>query len=362
MTSSSRLRGSLIGASLLAAFAPCAQADSTPSRLRLGAFVDAYYAFDFERPFPNERAFATQAVRHNEFNVNLAFLEAKLEETPESRSRGRLAFQAGTSVQANYSGEPTQGSYSGPSLARHLQEAVVGYRVAPGWWVDAGIYFSHVGLESWISSDNPVYTRSLVAEYSPYYQSGLRSGWQLSERFSAQLHLINGWQNISENGGGKSVGTQLAYAIPSLASVSYSTILGDEGGFRHYHDLVVRASVGERVELGLELDYGRQHGGGTPSRPWAGLAVLPRVTVAEGWSLGGRLERYCDPSGVVARTAGGIGLNAWGGSLGVDRRLTPELLLRGELRALWATDAVFPGHDGSVSRDRVGVISLAMRL
>src|SRR5512141_1871784 len=123
----------------------------TSTTVSYGAFVDAYYAFDFNEPANFDRSFTTQAARHNEFNVNLAFLEAKL---AGSRLRGRLALQAGTSVQSNYSGESQVGSVSGPSLARHIQEAVAGFQLAPGLWVDGGIFFSHIGMESFISRDN----------------------------------------------------------------------------------------------------------------------------------------------------------------------------------------------------------------
>src|SRR5512144_1184310 len=118
-------------AALLVPFALGAQqaaVDTTP-RVTLGAFVDAYYAWDVGRPPSFDRSFAggalftTQPARHDEFNVNLAFVEAKVD---APRHRGRLALQAGTSVQANYWGEPTNGQVSGPSLARVIQEATAG--------------------------------------------------------------------------------------------------------------------------------------------------------------------------------------------------------------------------------------------
>ena len=80
--------------------------------MTFGAFVDAYYAYDLNRPRALDRAFTTTAARHDEFNVNLAFVEAVL---AAPRLRGRLAVQFGTSVQANYAGEPRVGAVSGPT-------------------------------------------------------------------------------------------------------------------------------------------------------------------------------------------------------------------------------------------------------
>jgi hypothetical protein len=138
--------------------------DTTPKpAVTFGAFIDTYFAWDFGQPDSFDRPYTTQPARHDEFNVNLAFLEAKL--TGE-KVRGRVALQAGTSVQANYAGEPNVGSVSGDDLARIIQEAWVGVRVSPKLWVDGGIYFSPIGWESFISWDNPTYTRSLLADHT----------------------------------------------------------------------------------------------------------------------------------------------------------------------------------------------------
>src|ERR1700704_2309561 len=134
----------MIALALLVAVAGPVQ--DTPRSVTWNAFVDTYYAWDFNRPTSLDRAFTTQPARHNEFNVNLAYVEVRL---TAPRMRGRLALQAGTSVQSNYAGEPRLGSISGPDLARHIQEAVVGVRAAPKLWIDAGIYLSHLGQEGW---------------------------------------------------------------------------------------------------------------------------------------------------------------------------------------------------------------------
>ena len=173
----------------------------TALKVAFGGFVDTYYAYDLGRPRTLDRSFAdgttftTQPARHNEFNINLAYVEALL---AGSRVHGRLALQAGTSVQSNYGAEPTLGTVSGPSLSRFIQEAYAGYRVMPSLWVDGGVFYSHMGLESWASKDNLTYTRSLVAEYSPYYSSGVRAVWQATPNLTARLDVVNGWQNISE--------------------------------------------------------------------------------------------------------------------------------------------------------------------
>lgn len=71
------LTGALLLGSAGTAHAQPRPADSTRT-VSFGGFVDAAYAYDMNRPAGRDRAFTTQPARHNEFNINLAFIEAKL--------------------------------------------------------------------------------------------------------------------------------------------------------------------------------------------------------------------------------------------------------------------------------------------
>lgn len=198
--------------------------ESAP-RVSIGAFLDTYYAYDLNRPRTLDRSFTTTAARHGEFNVNLAFVEAVL---AAPRVRGRLAVQFGTSVQANYAGEPRVGAVSGPDVSRFLQEATAGYRLAPALWVDAGIMLAPFGAESWISRDNPTYTRSLIADLSPYYEAGVRISWQATPRLAVQGHVINGWQNISETNTSKALAVRADYTLSPHLRLAYNAFAGNE--------------------------------------------------------------------------------------------------------------------------------------
>src|SRR5262249_60491425 len=88
----------------------------TSRHVAWSAFVDTYYAYDFGRPATFDRVFTTQAERHDEFNVNLAYIAAAL---TSNRIRGRVALQAGTSVQANYAGETAIGSVCSATVNPH---------------------------------------------------------------------------------------------------------------------------------------------------------------------------------------------------------------------------------------------------
>ena len=348
-----------------------APADTT-HRVTVGGFVDGYLAWDAHRPATLDRAYTTTAARHAEFNVNLAHLETRL---AGPRVRGRVAVQFGTSVQANYAGEPRVGTLSGPEVSRYLQEAYVGYRLRDELWIDAGVYFAPFGQESWISRDNPVYTRSLIADFSPYYVSGVRLGWQAARTVQLQAHVLNGWQNVSETNDDKAVAVRVDWSPSDRLTVSYDSFLGNEqpdsvrARLRQFHQVAVRVAPTRRTTLWATFDHGRQpRAGATPqargdgSASWRGFAVIGQLALTPRVALGGRVEGYSDPEQTIATTGVGPGLRATGGSLNVDLALPARAHWRTELRGLTARDAIFPRRDAPARGRTNGVLVSSLAL
>lgn len=374
---------SLLTALSLSAVVPLHQAasqttptDSTP-KITFGAFVDGYFAWDAGRPPTLDRSFAggalftTQPARHNEFNVNLAFVEVKLD---APHYRGRFALQTGTSVQSNYFGEPTTGSISGPGLGRLIQEAVVGVKLADNVWVDGGVFYSHMGMESWASRDNPTYTRSLVAEYSPYYQSGVKLTWTPSSKVTAQLDVVNGWQNISENNTGKAAGIRIDYAATPSSTISYYNLFSNEAGsrLRIFNGIGAKHTRGRLTVVG-EFDAGSQSrpSNVSGSSTWYGWTAIARVQATPTVALIGRLEGYTDRDQVIiatgTRTVGASvvanpAFRGTGGSAGVDVAPYARVSWRTELRGWQNADAVFPDGTATAPKKQsvFAVTSLAL--
>jgi hypothetical protein len=319
-------------------------APDTAVTVSFGGFVDSYYAYDFGRPKTFDRPFTTQAARHNEFNVNLAYVEAKVS---GARVRGRLALQAGTSVQSNYSGEPTVGTVSGPDLSRFIQEAVAGYAITPSLWVDGGIFFSHIGEEGFISRDNLTYTRSLSAEFTPYYESGVKLTWQATPRLSALLTVVNGWQNISENNQDKGVGARLDYATSGNTTLSYYNFFGNEAGsglLRAFNGVGLKTNLVSNFAVQWNFEYGTQQKpiGGNSS--WFSSGLIGKLQLNPNVGVSGRIERYQDPDNVIVATPAPSGFKVTTASLGLDVSplAGPRVLWRSEVRGSWAATPVFP--------------------
>ena len=344
-------------------------AGDTSVTVAVGAFVDGYYAWDTDRPVEFDRSFTTQPARHAEFNVNLAYIDARI---TGPRIRGRIALQAGTSVQANASGEPRIGAVSGPSVSQFIQEAIVGYRVSPSLWLDGGIFFSHIGSEGFISRDNPTYTRSLVSDFTPFYESGVKATWSPSSAVTAQFVVVNGWQNVSAENSDPAVGVRVDVAVARSLTLSYDNFIGNvaadtsRASIRVFNEVIVQSTPSADWQLVGTFDVGTQSNvvgaGGTAT--WYGASVVARRRVTGRVWVVGRVERLADPDQALVRTALPAAFETNSASLGVDVALAPRLLWRVEVRGYDSSHAIWPTHAAGryAAQDALAVTSLALTM
>lgn len=353
-----RLTSTLIAA-LVALLQPAAaQPAAVQTTARFGAFVDGYYAYDVNDPAGRLRAFTTQPVRHNTFALNLAVLRG---DASADRVRGAFAYGVGDYVESNYAAEP--------EYLRGLIEANAGVRVAPDTWIDAGVFLSHIGLESPYSSSNLTLGRSLVAEYSPYYETGVRVTHTAGDLTLAGL-VLNGWQTIAETNDDKSVGTQVAYRVSPAVTVNWSTYVGNESvqedssAYRYFSDVYATVAVSPRVDLAVAFDAGfQEQPAADRTAGWTGAALIGRVRLSPAVAVNGRVEYYNDPSEAIVVTGQGSGFEVAGASLGLDLQPAPTALARLDVRGLtqFDGDALFPQSDGDLSDTNVTVhASLAL--
>lgn len=334
-----------------------------------GAFIDTYYAWDTDQPHDFDRAYTTQPARHAEFNVNLAYIDTKWS---GPRFRGRLALQWGTSVQANYAGEPKLGGVSGADVSQFIQEATVGYQIAPSVWIDGGIFFSHLGYEGWVSRDNLSYSRSLVADFSPFYEAGVKVTWTANSKLTATFAVINGWQDISNYNTPPAGGIRLDYTPTKKLTLTYDDFIGNAAPdsvaarLRIYHDFIAQYNPSDKWQFAAVYSLGTQ-GRSTPSdgtATWWGMTSFAKYHVTPALSFVARFEHYTDPSQVIVVTGIPASFDATGGSLGMDVNLKAPLLWRTEIRGLHSTNAVWPLHEANTfgRNDMLIVTSMALTL
>lgn len=326
-------------------FTPKARAEPT---IVVDGFVDSYLAHGQPSPDGRARSYTTQALYQDEPYLNLASGGLALN---SEFLRARVAAQWGSSVTANYSAEPNE-------AVQYIQEGFFGYKLSDEIWLDAGIFLSHIGPEGWLSKDNLAYTRSFIAEFSPYYESGVRLSGNLSDSFSGQLLLVRGWQNISQNSP-PALGTLLTYNLTTSLALSHSTFLGDEGGTRVFNDLHLKWKPAADTEVIAAYDIGYQNTAGDPA-VWSGASAVIRQQLCTGIAASFRAEYFSDHEGIVASSvARGRPFSVTGISAGIEYYPVKQLLLRAEYRPLIASSAIFPRDDGGTTRSHTVVLSVA---
>lgn len=360
-----------------------------PKSLKFGAFVDTYYSHNANHPRSKERAYTTQAVRNDEFNINLGFVDAKWQ---EEKIRGRIALQFGTSVNTNYAAESNRELSSNQNAVKHIQEAYVGFKLTKNTWLDAGIYFGHIGHESWISSDNWNYTRAMALDYVPYYSSGVRVTTKFTEKFQFQFHVMNGWQNITEQNKDKALGTQFKYQFTPNFILTANQFVGNEAPdyerkqTRLYNNTIVEWKVLDWLSFAMSGDIGAQKTKESLSyEPWWKEInpVLPMYISRESrvynqWYHGTfwtsfryedifrislRLERFYDPKQVLAPTYTRNGFLTNGYTVTFDLLNWLPGLLRFEAIQRESMDAVFETDNNRRTRvERLFVVAATVRI
>lgn len=250
----------------------------------------------------------------------------------KDRVHGEIGFQTGTYPRANYAAEPT--------WAQYVYSAYLGYHVADLFWLDAGIFASHIGFESAIGKDNWQLTRSIMADNTPYFETGVRAVLDTPPQWTLGLYLLNGWQTIQETNGNKAVGAQLQYRPTDQWLLNYSSFFGNEKAdsapqTRVLHDFYVQYLPAPDWKFAALLDLGWEQAAGSESYDsWQGWAFLGRYQVSKPLALGGRVEYYRDPNQHLTTTFPGNSLDVWGVSGNVDYTLTDNVLWRVEAKYL----------------------------
>jgi hypothetical protein len=313
------------------------------SRLKVEGGADVYYGYNFNRPADGANFIpgtGTTAKRDNEFSLNLASLGVSVDPEPVGL---RVLVGFGTSVEVLHAAEP-EGPAIGPQVWRYLQRASLSYARGP-LTLEAGVYPSHIGFESLQSQANWTYTRSWMGELSPYYQMGLMGIWRFSDRWSAHLHLLNGWQTLGENNRGKALGTKVAYEDERL-SASFNTFIGEEGsgddtGLRLFGDLVATYKVTDAFGVAGTADVGTQRRPGQEVALWYGVGLNARVQVARPVAVAARAELYKDRDGLISGTAQRLAE----GTVTLEVKPAEHLVLKLEARHDRSTAAVFGGSE-----------------
>ncbi len=332
-------------------------AKETP-KITLSGYVEAYYGFDFNEPANHTRpSFLYNHTRHNELNVNLAYLKGNY---TADRVRANLAIMAGTYAQYNLAAEP--------ELLRHVYEANAGVRIANNVWVDAGIMPSHIGFESAVGKDCFTLTRSIMAENTPYYETGAKITWS-NKKWTVAAMYLNGWQRIRRVDGNQTpgFGTQVVFRPGSKVTLNWSTFIGNDKAdsvrqMRYFNDVYGIFNITDRFSLIAGCDYGLEQTakGSGDMNSWFSPIAIARYAFSDKIALAGRYEYYNDENGVIISTATPNGFKTSGYSLNFDVAPVSNVLFRVEGKLYNSKDDIFMKSGEAKSSNVAVTTSLAV--
>ena len=303
--------------------------------LSISAFMDVFNVYDFSQPQTIARQdFLYNHNRHNEFNINLALLKLDLQ---HSKYRASFGLQTGTYVNDNMAAEP--------SVLKNIFEANIGISLNKNnnLWLDAGVLPSHIGFESAISMDNFTLTRSLLAENSPYFLSGLSLSFYPNDKFEVKALIVNGWQRIQRLEGNSlpSFGTQVKFNPSSRGSLNWSTFIGTDDNdlnrrMRYFNNLYGQFKVLNMFEFIAGVDFGFQQESKESSQydMWFSPIFIGQFKLNRKWKSAIRVEYFQDKESVITTQQSQSEIQLTAASINIDYSPSKNVICRIEGRWL----------------------------
>jgi hypothetical protein len=326
-------------------------------------YLDVFYAYDFNQPESGVRQpFFYNHNRHNQFNLNHGIIGFEIS---NPKYRADLSLQTGTYPVDNYAQEP--------GVLQNIYEAYIGLALNKrnNLWLDAGIFESFIGFESPISIDNWTLTRCLCSENVPYFLTGLRVNYKISDKWEILGSMINGWQRIQSVQGNSlpSFGTQVLFTPNNRFTFNWSTFIGTDDPdstrrMRYFNNFYGQLEISDKLGLiaGIDIGYQQESKGSSTYRNWYAVSLILRYEISKKWAMAFRGETYVDKYGVMIESDTPNGFNTSGLSVNGDFKPIPNLACRMEVRWLNSVDEIFTKEDGFTKNNLFVVASVAYKL
>ena len=319
------------------------QSDSVNSKLHFSGYLETYYSYDFSKPSDHTKSdFIYSFNRHNEFNLNLGYLKANYE---NKNVKANLAFMTGTYSNANLSSEL--------GVFKNIYEANVDVKIAKSKkiFVGAGIFPSHIGFESAIGKDCWNLTRSILADNSPYYESGAKVSFtSKNDKLFLSALILNGWQRISRVDGNNTpaFGHQITYKPSDKLIVNSSSFVGNtfpdfNKQMRYFHNFYTQYLINKKIGFIVGFDFGLQQKskGNNQYNNWYSPVLIAKYSPNSRVSIAARSEYYSDENQVIISTNTKHGFQTYGYSLNFDYSINENVLWRLEGKGYSSRDKIF---------------------
>ena len=307
-------------------------------KIKVSGFLETYYAYDFSNPTTDAKLpFMYNYNRHNEFNVNNGLIRAQLQ---YGNAYVSIAVHAGTYVDDNYASEDI----------KLVSEAYVGMYLNDNKKssIEVGIMPSYIGFESATTATNLTLTRSILAENSPYFMTGIKYNYKPNEKWSFSGLVTNGWQRINrpDKTVTPALGTQIVYKPAEKATLNWSTFIGKEFygselGMRYFSNLYWDNTWNSKWRTILGFDFGIQDSSSLNDKHlyWMSPVLITQYSINSKWQTAVRVEYYQDEDNVIVATSDAFKTS--GASINFDYLPNSKVKLRTEARYFDSKETIF---------------------
>ena len=307
-------------------------------KIKVSGFLETYYAYDFSNPTTETKLpFMYNYNRHNEFNINNGLIRAQLQ---YGNTYASIAVHAGTYVDDNYVSEDIKlvsEAYVGMYLNGNKKSSI-----------EVGIMPSYIGFESATTATNLTLTRSILAENSPYFMTGIKYNYKPNDKWSFSGLVTNGWQRINkpDKTVAPAFGTQIVYKPAEKATLNWSTFIGKEFyqtelAMRYFSNLYWDNQWNSKWRTILGFDLGIQDSSSLNDKHlyWMSPVLIAQYSINPKWQTALRVEYYQDEDNVIVATSDAFKTS--GASINFDYLPNSKVKLRTEARYFDSKETIF---------------------
>ncbi len=277
-----------------------------PAGWRYGAYLDIGGIANFNVPENDLWRSRSTASRHNQPAPNMVLAYVRKDPTEASRWGMELGAQGGYDS-VNFAFLSGEKKVDGADVLRHLHRANASY-LAPignGLTVTAGLFNSLMGYESLYAKDNANYTRSWIADNTPYMMFGVNAAYPVNDQLTVTGFVINRYYHLAYTVAQPSYGLKWSYALTPRVTAMQTLYWGPDQAdaslefWRLYGNHIVEWK-GDHVTVAASYDIGTENIADQPGSPRTfvmGGNMMVKWHVAGPWSVALRPEFYWDRNG-----------------------------------------------------------------
>jgi hypothetical protein len=238
-------------------------------------------------------------------------------------------------------------------LLKNLWQANIGVKLSKNknFWLDAGVFPSHIGFESPVGKSCDALTRCIIGDNTPSWESGIKIGYTSDNgRWFLSGLVVNGWQRIARVNGNNTpaFGTQITYTPNGKVTFNYSTFVGNDkpdtvSQMRYYNNFyaILNATDKFRITLGFDYCMEQKSKGSSKYNTLYSPIVIFHYQCCNKIAVAIRGEYYNDKNGIIIATGTPNGFQTFGYSLNLDYKISDNAMWRIEGRGLSSKDKIF---------------------